>query len=532
MTDLQRVVGASPMERLSADTLRLLLDTMVEGVVLHDASGDVVWANPSAARILGSGVLLSARSSGSHEGPWLAVREDGTSLDWADHPAMVALRTGQPQRGVILGVGRPDGGRVWVSVNADPVVHAGKNVPGAVVVSYGDVTAIREGALKLRALEAQLRHAQKMEAIGQLTGGIAHDFNNLLTAILTNADLLSETVDQAGDEAREELQDLRRAARRGADLVRKLMVFSRRDRPELTRVDLSDLLWDAARLLRRVVPESIEIQINVEKNLPIIEADPAGLEQVLVNLATNARDAMPSGGSLRIQAESRVMDEGDREALGWGRPGPYVCLTVSDTGVGMDKAVLERVYDPFFTTKPVGQGTGLGMSIVYGMVQQHGAHIRVESELGRGTRVEMRFLPSETSPEPADERATTELRGGSETVLLVEDNEGVRSAARRILEKYGYRVIAATTGEDALQLYQVHAHEIALVLADVIMPRMTGFELVEALRRQGMSPRFLLTSGYTERTEEAAALGVPLMPKPWTPGQLARRVREILDEKR
>ena len=362
------------MERLGADTLRLILDTMVEGVVLHDASGDVVWANPSAARILGPAVLLSARTSGSHEGPWVAVREDGAPLEWDDHPAMVALRTGEPQRDVVLGVKRADGPGVWVSVNATPVVHTGERSPAAVVVSYADVTEIREGALRLRTLEGQLRQAQKMEAIGQLTGGIAHDFNNLLTAILTNADLLAEAVPEDDGDAQAELQDLRRAARRGAELVKKLMVFSRRDRVELMRVDLRDLLWDAARLLRRVVPESIEIQTHVEKSLPPIDADPAGLEQVLLNLATNARDAMAGGGVLRIQAEKRLMDEAEAEAIGWGRPGPYVCLTVSDTGVGMDRAVQERIYDPFFTTKPVGQGTGLGMSIVYGIVQQQEGH--------------------------------------------------------------------------------------------------------------------------------------------------------------
>ena len=520
------------MERLSPDTLRLVLDTMVEGVVLHDASGDVVWANPSAARILGPAVLLSARSSGSHEGPWVAVREDGSTIDWDDHPAMVALRTGETQRDVILGVTRADGQRAWMSVNATPMVHAGGRSPAAVVVSYADVTQVREGALKLRSLEGQLRHAQKMEAIGQLTGGIAHDFNNLLTAILTNADLLAEAVPADDGDAQAELQDLRRAARRGAELVRKLMVFSRRDRVELVRVDLRDLLWDAARLLRRVVPESIEIQANVDKNLPAIDADPAGLEQVLLNLATNARDAMPGSGVLRIHAEQRHMDQAEADAIGWGRPGPYVCVTVSDTGVGMDRAVLERIYDPFFTTKPVGQGTGLGMSIVYGVVQQHEGHIRIESEPGKGTRVELRFRPGGAVVAQPREEEFTAVRGGSETIMLVEDNEGVRSAARRILERQGYKVIAATTGEAALQLYQVHAQEVALVVADVIMPGMSGFDLVSALRRQGMAPRFLLTSGYTARQDESDALDVPLLPKPWTPGQLSRRVREILDGKR
>ncbi len=520
------------MERLSADTFRLVLDTMVEGVVLHDAAGDVVWCNPSAARILGPSVMLSVRTSGPQARAVRAIREDGSELRWDDHPAMTVLRTGTPQRDVVLGLERADGTRLWVSVNAEPILHSREGGSTAVVVSYADITVIREGALKLSTLESQLRQAQKMEAIGQLTGGIAHDFNNLLTAILTNADLLTDAVADGPPEPREELNDLRRAARRGAELVRKLMVFARRDNPGLVRVDVADLLWDTTRLLRRVVPESIELQTHVEKKLPPILADPAGLEQVLLNLATNARDAMPEGGVLRIQAELRTMDQAECDRLHWGRPGPYLCTTVSDDGEGMDAKTLEKIYDPFFTTKPVGSGTGLGMSIVYGVIQQHGAHIRVDSAPGRGTRVEMRFVPAAADAPMDDADDAADVAGGSETILLVEDDEGVRSAARRILERCGYRVLSATTGADALQLFQVHGHEVALVLADVVMPHMGGIELVAALRRQGATVRILLTSGYTQRAADVAAMEVPLLAKPWTPVQLARRVRETLDEAR
>ncbi len=517
------------MERISADTFRLVLDAMVEGVVLHDAAGEVVWCNPSAARLLGSSVMLSARTSGSQGQPVRLMRADGADLPLDEHPSMLVLRTGAPQRDVVMGIEQADGRRLWLSVNAEPIVPGGERDVSAVVVSYADVTAMREGALKLRHLESQLRHAQKMEAIGQLTGGIAHDFNNLLTAILTNADLLTDAVADGPPEPREELSDLRRAARRGAELVRKLMVFARRERPELTRVELGDLLWDTTRLLRRVVPESIELQTYVEKPLPAIQADPAGLEQVLLNLATNARDAMPTGGKLRLTAELRAMSQADVDRLDWGKPGPCVCITMADDGEGMDATTLEKIYDPFFTTKPVGSGTGLGMSIVYGVMQQHGAHIRVTSEVGKGTTVELRFPPAPADTPLDDPADAGEIRGGSETILLVEDNEGVRAAARRILERQGYRVLSATTGEDALQLYQVHADEIALVLADVVMPRMGGIELVAALRRQGSRAGMLLTSGYTPRAADAAAMEVPLLAKPWTPAQLARRVRETLD---
>ncbi len=512
------------MATLSTETLRLVLDAMAEGVVLHDAEGRIVWFNPGAARILGPERLAGLASDAPH---WGAVREDGSPVADEDHPAMVALRTGRPQRDVIMAVHREGGGQVWMSVNAEPLQENGGI--SAVVTSFSDVTSSREAGLRLRALETQLRHGQKMEAIGHLTGGIAHDFNNLLTAILTNADLLNEALADASPDAREELNDLRRAARRGADLVRKLMAFSRRDRGELHRVVLADLLYDAARLLRRVVPESIDITTHLEKGLPAIQGDPAGLEQVLMNLATNARDAMPQGGALRIEAVLQQLDESSCAALRWGRPGPCILLAVSDTGAGMDPSVVERVFDPFFTTKPVGSGTGLGMSIVYGIIQQHGAHVRVASTQGAGTTVELRFLPADALAPAAEAPVDADVPGGSETILLVEDNEAVRAAARRVLERVGYRVVAAASGADALQLYQVHQRDVALVLTDVVMPGMGGVELLEAIRRSGRVPRMLLTSGYTDRHADAADLGVSLLPKPWTPSELARRVREVLD---
>jgi CheY-like chemotaxis protein len=307
------------------------------------------------------------------------------------------------------------------------------------------------------------------------------------------------------------------------------MVFARRDRGELHRLDVTDLLYDAARLLRRVLPESIQLQTQVARDLPPIEGDAAALEQVLMNLATNARDAMPGGGVLRIEATADRLDTAGCDALGWGRPGEIVKLTVSDTGMGMDASVLDRVYDPFFTTKPVGSGTGLGMSIVYGVIQQHGAHIVIESKPGQGTRIVMRFLAAGQGVASRTDELEARAPSGSETILLVEDNEAVRSAARRILERSGYKVVAATNGQDALQLFQVHANDVALVLADIVMPVMGGIELIEAIRRTGRSPKMLLTSGYTERTRDADRLAVPLLAKPWTPSQLASKIREILD---
>jgi PAS domain S-box-containing protein len=394
---------------------------------------------------------------------------------------------------------------------------------------------IVEDVTERKVLEEQLRQSQKMEAVGRLTGGIAHDLNNLLTVILANADLLASSLAAARPDAESEavLRELREAARRGAAMIRKLLAFSRREKLARAPIDLGGVVTEASRVLRRLLPEHIEIDVVTEKQVPPVSADAGAVEQMLVNLATNARDAMPGGGVLRIEVLPGRIDQRFAARRGWGRPGDYVCLRVSDTGSGMDPETQRRIFEPFFTTKAPGSGTGLGMAMIYGLVKQHDGFIDVESRRGAGTTVTI-YLPitAATAPEPVRQPLLGTLPRGTETVLVVEDEAAIRDAARRGLERLGYRVLLAADGEEGLELFGKHASEVDLILTDIVMPRMTGTRLYQELRTRGADVKVLFTSGYTLRDgpqDVELDPGLPLLRKPWTLGQLAVAIREVLD---
>lgn len=391
---------------------------------------------------------------------------------------------------------------------------------------------IVEDVTERHTLEAQLRQAQKMEAVGQLTGGIAHDFNNLLTVILANADLLAKSLPPEASEIRADVDDLQGAARRGAAMVRKLLAFSRREELRVRPVDLPKLVADLTGMLRRLVPEHITLETHAPEQTALVLVDPGTVEQILLNLVTNARDAMPSGGRLAITIAEAVIDETYLSSHGWGEPGAYVCLSVVDTGIGMDQATLAHVFEPFFTTKPPGIGTGLGMAMVYGLVKQQRGFVDVRSRPGEGTTVEV-YLPVASRPaRAAPAGAGADLPGGSETILLVEDEEGIRRSASRILQRFGYQVLLAADGEEALALYRRHRADIHLVISDVVMPRLGGTQLYQELHRDPDPPKFILTSGYPARDVGDRAVlerAGPLLQKPWNVDDLLRRVREALD---
>ncbi len=386
-----------------------------------------------------------------------------------------------------------------------------------------------------RALEGQLRQAQKMEAIGQLTGGIAHDFNNLLTIILSNVELVKSDL-LPGEEGAPDLAEIEAAARKGAAMVRKLLAFSRTGQLELGPVELTRLVRDLSEMLRRLLPETIAVRVTAARDAPPVLADPGAVEQILLNLATNARDAMPLGGALDIVVESRLLDEEFRDAMGESRAGLYVCLAVADTGGGMEPAVLERLFEPFFTTKPPGVGTGLGMAMVYGLVRQHGGLVDVETAPRRGTTVRVYFPAAARGEAPARPRESPPPgAGGSETILLVEDEAGIRRVAQRALERAGYRVLTAEDGVEGLDVVRAHGGEIRLVVSDVVMPRCGGPELREAVLRAGHSMPFLFMSGYAARdagVAEKLEPDLPVLHKPWSVTDLLGRVRQMLDAKR
>jgi PAS domain S-box-containing protein len=392
--------------------------------------------------------------------------------------------------------------------------------------------ALITDATERKRLEEQFRQAQRMEAVGQLAGGVAHDFNNLLTIINTNCELALASP-ALGADARHEVEEIRRAGARAAALTRQLLAFSRRQvlRPE--ELDLGAIITDLESMLRRVIGEDITLVTDIGTGLGAVRADRGQLEQVLMNLVVNARDAMPTGGELSISAASVQVDATTARRHVGLAPGAYVMLTVSDTGVGMDAATQQRIFEPFFTTKGVGKGTGLGLSTVYGVVKQSDGHIFVQSAPQRGTTFTVYF--PRIGHAPVLNAATppcTALPRGSETILLVEDEEAVRRVVQRVLTSQGYSVLEAHDGAAALALATTHEAPIHLVLTDVVMPNMSGREFAERLSRIRPAVRVLFMSGYNGT--EAASRGVrrsdtAFIEKPFTIEVLARRVRHLLD---
>jgi nitrogen-specific signal transduction histidine kinase len=385
-----------------------------------------------------------------------------------------------------------------------------------------------------KAIEAQLQQAQKLEAIGRLTGGVAHDFNNLLTLILGYSGMLLTHRDPM-DPSYIALSEIKKTAEKGAALTHQLLAFSRRQRLHPELLNLNSLIVYNERMLRRIIHEDIELAMNLEPSLGLVRADAGQMHQVLLNLALNARDAMPKGGKLDISSANVLLADGDRPPFPGMAPGPYVLLTVSDTGVGMNKEVHGHLFEPFFTTKEPGKGTGLGLSTVYGIIQQSGGCIVVETEIDKGTTFKI-FLPTAPTPkEPADVTAAgVAVFGGTETILLVEDDRDVRVLAGKILRDLGYNVLEAENAGEALQTIEHYTAAIHLILTDVVMPGMAGPELLQRVKSTNPGIKTLLMSGYGDSHALDQSIhepGFASIQKPFTPEALAAKVREILDQR-
>jgi PAS domain S-box-containing protein len=426
---------------------------------------------------------------------------------------------------------RRDGTLLDVSISTAPL-HDAEGRPAGLVAIYTDISERRRAEEELRQSQEELRQAQKMEAVGRLAGGIAHDFNNLLTAILSYSEMLLGEL-PAADPMREDLEQIRQAGTRAAELTNQLLAFSRRQLLQLRLVNLNDSVTAVERILRRLIGEDVELRLELAPNLRLTRADPGQVEQVLLNLAVNSRDAMPAGGRITISTSNAEVGEG--AAARWGRlePGAYVTLTVRDTGTGMSPEVQERIFEPFFTTKEQGRGTGLGLSTVYGIVKQVGGDVFVSSAEGSGSLFTI-YLPSaDGASEPIVPGVPAlPVRGGAETILLVEDEQLVRHLAREILVRNGYQVLEAADGLEALRAAQRFDGPIHLMLTDVVMPRMSGRELVEQILPLRPEMRVLYVSGYSEEAiarQGQLTAGIELLPKPFTPGVLTAKIREILD---
>ena len=508
--------------------LEQVLDTLPVGVWVLERDGRIMFGNPAGRAIWGGARYTGIDGFGEYRGWWADTGESIAPEDWA---AARAILKGETSLNEVVHIESFDGVQKTILNSAVPLRSLDGAILGAILVNQ-DISDQRAAQEALRRSEEQLRHAQKMEAVGQLAGGIAHDFNNLLTGILSYADLMLQEL-RPGDPIRADLEQIRQAGDRAAALTRQLLAFSRRQVLQPRVLSLNASVTELDSMLRRLLGADVALETSLEDDLGTVLADPGQLEQVLVNLVVNARDAMPAGGRVGITTANLQLHGAD-DARGNGvRPGAYVTLSVSDTGMGMDVPTQARIFEPFFTTKAPGKGTGLGLSTVYGIVEQSGGHIAVESAPGQGATFTI-FLPrhlGENAPGfvPRDRRS---LPNGTETLLLVEDEEAVRTSVRRLLERQGYTVVEARHGADALRIVDAADQPIDLVLTDLVMPEMGGRELVDRLRARQPALKVLYMSGYTERAVTVDGVmppGTGFMEKPFTVEQLSRRTRELLD---
>ena len=517
-----RMAQALAQERQLKDAI---LNNLNEGIVVADRAGKCLLFNPRAERILGAGAhAVDPETWAQHYGVFAANRSE--LLASSDNPLIRAMRGEHgPETEVFVRNGTVPG--ATVSMAGTPLGGGNGDALGGVAV-LRDITEQRE-------LEAQLRQSQKMDAIGRLAGGVAHDFNNLLVVIQSYTALVRDAL-PIGDSMRDDLDEVLTASQRAAMLTRQLLAFSRKEVVQPTSLDLNEVVSRLEKMLGRIIGEDIELSVKLAPTPGVIRADAGQLEQIILNLSVNARDAMPNGGCLTISTQNVVLDAEDASTHGNVSPGEFVLLTVTDTGVGMDAETQRHIFEPFFTTKEVGKGTGLGLATVYGIVQQSAGHIRLQSEVGHGTAFKIYFprLRGATARRAARPLvvATPSVAG---TILLVEDEAAVRQIALRILRNRGYTVLEARSPSEARAQCVEHGSSIDLLLTDVVMPECSGLQLARELLQKYPRMQVVYMSGYpggAAARDGAVEPGSQYIEKPFSPASLLEKVAGILDPAR
>lgn len=497
------------------DQLAIAMEQAAEAVTITDRDGVIQWVNPAFSQMTGYtrdeavGRTPRLHRSGQHdqaffEELWKTVLSGG---EWT------GTITNRHKLGAVY----------KVDTTISPVRDTHGNITGFLAFQK-DITVEA-------ALQEQVRQLQKMEALGHLVGGVAHDFNNTLNVISLNAELLLEALPTDDADRRDLVREVLNRAERGRDLISKLMIFSRRDPIALETRDLWEVVNDLEATLRRLLPATLDVKMLVEPPGPTVELDASAVEHMVLNLATNARDAMPQGGTLRIEGRVVSFDHADLELYSWAAAGDFACVAVTDTGAGIHPDAMEHLFEPFYTTKEAGAGTGLGTSVTYGLMKSHGGFVQAYSEVGVGTAMKLYFPLAAGATRDGDDLRPSALEcyTGTETVLLVEDDAALRRGGTRALRRLGYEVLAAPNGRAGLELFRKRHHDVALLLSDVVMPEMGGKELVRAVREVKDGIPAVLMSGNAIEERVAKELDIRFLPKPWTLEDLARAVREAID---
>jgi len=500
--------------RRSEARYRSLVQSAVYGIYRSSMEGRFLDVNPALIAMLGYSSIEEVLS--------LDTKVD-VFADPEEHARLInEFRRGARLENVEVRWKRKNGNAITVRLSGRAVTSP--------EVAEQVLEVIAEDVTERRVLEDQFRQAQKMEAVGRLAGGVAHDFNNLLMVISGYTEVLLENTGR-NNPMHPKIAAIQQAAERATTLTRQLLAFSRKQLLELKVVDLNTIIRDMERLLRPLIGENIELQTRLANDLGRTRADAGQIEQVVMNLAVNSKDAMPSGGKITIQSSNVHLGDDLRRLYNYIQPGPYVMLSIADTGHGMDRETQCRIFEPFFTTKEKGKGTGLGLSTVYGIIKQSGGYVFAQSEVGSGTTFRIYLPRVEDSAEPCSVPASQAAGGGSETVLLVEDEESVRQLVRETLQSKGYKVLEAENGEAALRIASAHLGSIDMLITDVVMPGMSGRELSKKLDEARPKTKVLYLSGYTEDAimqQGVFEAGTAFLQKPFTLQMLSRKVRDVL----